>query len=233
MLRKEFERRWSALHAADRFDQEGALEQCWLSHFESLLIDTFRDIFEDAKRNLGPKPAEFAYHTLRDWCLAADAELGDILFDVQNYRDWQGCLQELRDAAASEISPEDTIYKPQTNLCLDTVMNLETNSPSLNAVVHELRPHLLEAMTNILKRERCPTLDDIVAKYPVLRGLQDGELQDIHYTRLGRTPRIASLKLLETRTSVGYWTLERYFRPSLFQPKHRKAKPTPSSTKSK
>src|SRR5260370_30469021 len=121
MLRLKFEDRWNLL--ADNVPEEGDSWYRWFSRFEWLLIDTFRDVFEEAKRSLEPKPPEFAYKTLRDWCLAADHTRGRILIEVENrLEDWEDVLHELELGVASEIPLGDMCYKPQSPLCLDTIL---------------------------------------------------------------------------------------------------------------
>src|SRR5262252_9754346 len=87
MLRREFERRWVLLvDNQDRGDLDE--DDYWrrrVSRFEWLLIDTFSDAVSDAKRNLEPRPPEFAYRTMREWCLTADRDLGRILFEIENH----------------------------------------------------------------------------------------------------------------------------------------------------
>src|ERR1700729_831794 len=108
MLRKKFEYQWYCLADAEDCDEEGDLWQRWFSRFESLLIDTFRELFEEAKRSLNPKPAELSGKTLRDWFLAADDDCGRILINAENrLEDREDLLRELELGVASEISLTD------------------------------------------------------------------------------------------------------------------------------
>jgi hypothetical protein len=234
ILRRKFDDRWDQLwgdlsHGGALDDAEGEDQDfcwsSWRSRFEGLLLDTFGDVFEDAKRNLEPKPPEFAYRTVRDWCLAADSRYR-ILIELENrlssdgLDDWEGYLHELEIGVASEIPLTDMIYKPLSALCLEAIANLPHNSPALRLALSKIHPHLIDAMTSIQKDEGCSTLEEAVQHFPVLLGLQANELQLFRGKHI-MTPRIAAKELLNARlkTVIGEETVERYFRPNPFKPK--------------
>jgi hypothetical protein len=216
MLRLKFEDRWPLL--ADDEDLDGDWSR-WRSRFASLLIDTFWEVFEEAKKGLEPKPPEFAYKTVRDWCLAAD-DTGRILFEVENHLIWQDILHDLEFAAASEISPTDMIYRPQAPLCLETIADLPPRSRNTRKVLSEIHPHLTNAMKNILAQKGCGTLQEAVESYPVLRGLNEDELQHFRGS-CNVTANTASKELLNARlrTVIGEGTVEVYFRPTEYSPR--------------
>src|SRR5215469_10414466 len=128
-------------------------------------------------------------------------------------------LEDLQLVAASEMSPEEMIYKPQAAaLCLETVANLPTNSPLLRAKLSEIHPYLIDAMTNIQKGEGCSTLGEVVEKFPVLQGLNENELERFR-RNWKMTPRTASMELLHLRTTLCDNTIDRYFRPTQIRAK--------------
>ena len=219
MLRLKFEDQWNLL--ADNVPEEGDSWSGWLSRFESLLIDTFWDVFDEAKRSLEPKPPEFAYKTVRDWCLAANDTRGRILIEVENRLvDWEDYLHDLEPGVASEIPPTDMVYKPQSTLCLDTIAGLPPRSRDLRKVLSQIHPYLTKAMKNILAQEGCATLQEAVENFPVLRGLKEDELQRFRGSS-SVTENTASKELLNARlrTVIGEGTVDRYFRPREFSPR--------------
>jgi hypothetical protein len=220
MLRLKFEDRWNLLADAEDRDGDDDAWRKWMSRFEWLLIDTFRDVFEEAKRSLEPKPPEFAYKTVRDWCLAANDTRGRLLFEVENRLDWEDYLHELEPGAASEISPSDMVYRPQTTLCLETISGLPPRNRNTRKVLSEIHPHLTNAMKNILAQEGCATLQEAVKTFPVLRGLKDDELRRFRGS-ISVTANTASKELLNARlrTVIGEGTVETYFRPTEYSPR--------------
>jgi len=220
MLRLKFEDRWTLL--AD--DEDRAVEdddfRGWISRFELLLIDTFGDVFDGAKRNLEPQPLEFAHKTIRDWCFAANKTHGRILFEVENHIFWEDFLDELRPGA--EISPSDMvyIYRPKTALCLETIGGLPPRSRDLRKVLSQIHPYLTNAMKNILAQKGCGTLEEAVENFPVLRGLKEDELQRFRGSS-SVTENTASKELLyaRLRTVIGEGTVDRYFRPKEHAPR--------------
>jgi hypothetical protein len=232
MLRLEFEHRWNALahelrldfeDLADAEDRDGedAAWHRWISRFESLLTDTFWDVFEEAKRSLEPKPPEFAYKAVRDWCLAANDTHGRILIELECRSEfWEDYLRDLEGAVASEISPTDMVYRPQTALCLETIGGLPPRSRELRKLLSQIHPYLTKAMKNILAQEGCATLQEAVENFPVLRGLKEDELQRFRGSS-SVTENTASKELLNARlrTVIGEGTVDRYFRPKEHSPR--------------
>ena len=220
MLRRQFENQWQALaDAEDRNGEEGDCRR-WISRFESLLIDTFGDVFDQAKKNLEPQPPEFAYKTVRDWCLAANETHGRMLFEVENHLFWEDVLLDLVSGVASEIAPADLIYRPQSQMCLETLRNLRPRGRDNRKMLSQMHPYLTYAMENILAQKGCATLHETVENFPVLRGLKEDELQRFRGNS-SVTAITSSKELLNARlrTVIGEDTVDRYFRPTEHSPK--------------
>jgi hypothetical protein len=71
-----------------------------------------------------------------------------------------------------------------------------------------------------LAQEGCATLQEAIENYPVLRGLEERELQRFRGSR-SMTENTASKELLNARLGrvIGEVTLDRYFRPKQFLPR--------------
>jgi hypothetical protein len=153
--------------------------------------------------------------------LAAEDTRGRILIDLENRLiDWEDILHQAQLGVASEISATDLVYRPQSALCLDTVASLPPKSRDLRKILSQIHPYLIRAMKNVLAQEGCATLQEAIENYPVLRGLEERELQRFRGSR-SMTENTASKELLNARLGrvIGEVTLDRYFRPKQFLPR--------------
>ena len=121
---------------------------------------------------------------------------------------------------ASEISPSDMIYRPQSALCLETFGGLPTRSRDLRELLSQIHPYLTKAMKNILAQEGCGTLQEAVESFPVLRGLKENELK-LFRGNSNVTAITASKELLNVRLStvLKEASVDRYFRPTPYSPR--------------
>lgn len=201
--------------AEDNDDLKNDNLRLWSYRFDDLLTKTFWEVFEEGMRTLERDPSRFAYQTLLSWCSAGTGN-DWVLSEVENHFNWETYLRDLERDARAGLHPEDFAYSPASKFCLAELPTLPSRDGGLMHVLSQMHPHLTRAVKSILAGENCATVEEAVARFPVLDGLTIDELTQLRGNR-GLSVGVAARELLRVRLRhCMESTLDRYFRPKQF-----------------